>query len=138
MALTILPCCLQEAQVGWDSSFPWGGRERWSFLSALAPSLSPPHAPHFLLLLVEMGFLRCHEKSISGPRKGGQGVMVRLIEAVANTKDCPQVPGVCASPTAGWFSSIPLWKKPSIVCTKPRRRAGVQKSRVISSAHAKA
>lgn len=48
MALTLLLCCLQEAQAGQDSSFSWGGRERWFPLCSgpqpfpTSPSTFPP------------------------------------------------------------------------------------------------
>ena len=63
--------------------------------------------------------------------------MVRFNEAGANIKNCPQVPGVWVSTTAGQFSSVPLWKKSSLVFTKPRVRARVQKFCATGSIHAK-
>lgn len=47
--------------------------------------------------------------------------MVRFIEAGANAKDCLQVPRVLISSTDRWFISILLWKKSSLVFSKPRR-----------------
>ena len=58
--------------------------------------------------------------------------MVRFTGVEIN--DCPQLLSV--SLMTRWLSSVSLWKKSSLVFTKPRRRARVQKLSAIVLASA--
>lgn len=63
-------------------------------------------------------FQKIMKKTLRGLLMGRWGIVVRFIEAGKTTKDCCQVPGVCVSSMARWFSYIPLWKKFGFVFTK--------------------